>query len=374
MEAVGTLAGGIAHDFNNILAVMIGNIELAADDASEETRHHLQQALNAGLRGRDTIRQILTFSRKGEQRVRVLHLMPLLKEMVRMLRASLPTTIELTLNTPSDRDSVRADPTQIQEVIMNLCTNARDAMPAGGLLEITLEERQLTALPDLGMKPGRYVALKVRDTGQGIDEIVKRRIFEPFFTTKDPGKGTGMGLALVYSIVRGLNGAVDVTSEPGKGSIFTIYLPSVQHRASHPAPSSTSQLPLFRGCESILFVDDEESQVQTAKRTLQSLGYTVTALTNSTEALELFCRDPGGFDLVITDQMMPLMSGTTLAKHILSVRPDMPIIVITGFSETVSSRMARGHGIREFAMKPLVKRELAETIRRVLDQPRKPRP
>jgi PAS domain S-box-containing protein len=370
MEAMGTLAGGIAHDFNNILAVMIGNIELAGDDASEGTRHHLQQALNAGLRGRDTIRQILTFSRKGEQKTKVLHLIPLLREMVKMLRASLPTTIEISLNIVSDRDAVRADPTQIQQVIMNLCANSKDAMsPAGGLLEINLEERQLTSLPELGMRPGRYIVLKVHDTGEGIDETLKRRIFEPFFTTKEPGKGTGMGLALAYSIVRGINGSIEVGSEPGKGSVFTIYLPSVQHRTPSPTSSSSSELPLYRGSESILFVDDEENQVEIVKRTLEGLGYTVTALTNSTEALELFCRDPGGFDLVITDQMMPLMSGTTLAKHILSVRSDMPIIVVTGFSETVSPRTAHAHGIREFAMKPLVKRELAETIRRVLDQP-----
>jgi PAS domain S-box-containing protein len=367
MEAVGTLAGGIAHDFNNILAVMIGNIELADDDASEETRHHLRQALNAGLRGRDTIRQILTFSRKGEQKTKILHLIPLLSDLVKMLRPSFPTTIEISLNIGSDRDTVRADPTQIQQVIMNLCTNAKDAMsPAGGLLEISLEERQLAAPPEIGMRPGRYVVLSVRDTGQGIDDVVKRRIFEPFFTTKDPGRGTGMGLALVYSVIRGLNGAIEVRSEPGKGSTFTIHLPSIQHRAS--AYVSSAELPLYRGSESILFVDDEERQVETAKRTIESLGYNVTAVTNSTEALELFCRNPGSFDLVITDQMMPLMSGTTLAKHILSIRADIPIIVITGFSETVSPRTAHAHGIRELAMKPLVKRELAETIRRALDQ------
>lgn len=375
MEAVGTLAGGIAHDFNNILAVMIGNIELAGDDAPEEVRHYLQQALSAGLRGRDTIRQILTFSRKGEHKTKVLHLIPLLREMAKMLRASLPATIEISLNIISDRDAVRADPTQIQQVMMNLCANAKDAMSAaGGLLEITLEERRLNSLPELGMRPGRYVVLKVRDTGEGINETLKRRIFEPFFTTKEPGKGTGMGLALVYSIIRGINGSIDVEGKPGKGSVFTIYLPSVQHRPARCASASSSELPLYRGSESILFVDDEENQVELAKRTLESLGYTVTAFTNSTEALELFCQDPGGFDLVITDQMMPLMSGTTLAKHMLAVRNDMPIIVVTGYSETVSPRTAHACGIREFAMKPLVKRELAETVRRVLDQPDKAHP
>ncbi|HME45300.1 MAG TPA: PAS domain S-box protein [Syntrophorhabdales bacterium] len=370
MEAVGTLAGGIAHDFNNVLAAMIGFSELAADEipADSQAQRHLKRVHEAGLRARELIKQILTFSRKSEGQQKQISLTSLVKETHALLRSSLPTTIQMPLAMTTSDDHVHADPTQIQQVIMNLATNAAHAMRDGGQLTIGVSSVTFphgSLLPDPDMEPGTYVRLTVKDTGTGMTEEVRRRIFEPFFTTKEQGKGTGMGLAVVYGIVRAHGGAVTVQSEVGQGSIFTVFLARVRKPEAKKETKTISPLPT--GTERILFVDDEELLVEMARKVLESLGYRVIVAKHPTDAWNLFLEDPSQFDLVITDQTMPDTTGTTLAQKMLRVRKEMPIILCTGYSETVSAEKAKEAGISEFIMKPVVKRELAETIRRVLD-------
>src|SRR5271157_1744501 len=310
MEAIGTLAGGIAHDFNNILAIIIGNAELAIDEVPEEmgARHNLDQIFKAGMRGRNLVRQILTFSRKTEYERKPLRLEPLVRETFDLLRASLPTTIGITLNLKTSDDVVLADATQIQQVLMNLCKNAADAMRvAGGQLEVSLAENRFTAetsLPESDMQPGTYVSLTVTDTGQGMNEEVQKKLFEPFFTTKEKGQGTGMGLAVAYGIVKAHRGAITVASEPGRGSTFTVYLP--RYASDEKAEQKSSSL-VTGGRERILFVDDEEALVELGDDMLRRLGYHVVGKTDSMDALKTFAEHPEAFDLVITDQTMPRM-------------------------------------------------------------------
>ncbi len=370
MEAVGTLAGGIAHDFNNMLAAIIGNAELAMDDVPEEmTAHHnLDQIFKAGVRARGLVRQILTFSRKTEQEHKPLPLTPLVNETFKLLRSSLPTIIEMRLNIETESDVVLADPIQMQQVLMNLCTNAGDAMRvAGGRLEVSLSDTVFSdgdPLPEIGMQPGTYVTLTVSDTGLGMHEDVKTRIFEPFFTTKERGQGTGMGLAVVYGIVKGHQGAITVASQPGQGATFTVYLPRYTSTEKTDEPASR---PIPTGKERILFVDDEELLVEMAEGMLGRLGYKVVGTTDSANALQTFAKDPHDFDLVITDHTMPQMTGATLAQKLKEIRPDIPIILCTGYSETISQEKAESMGIDGFVMKPLSRNELGEVVRRVLD-------
>ena len=371
MEALGTLAGGVAHDFNNILAAMMGFSELARDaiPADSKARRDLKRVLDAGLRGRDLVRQILTFSRKTEVERKVVSLTPLVKETLTMLRASLPATIQLPLTITTNDDYVFADPIELQQIIMNLASNAAHAMQeAGGELSIELSSASFTRdslLPDPEMEPGDYVKLTVKDTGTGMTEEVRKRIFEPFFTTRKQGMGTGMGLAVVYGVVKAHGGAVTVQSGVGQGSTFEVFLPRAQREKPKQEEIATSALPT--GTERILFVDDENWLVEAARRVLEHLGYHVTVAQNASEAWDLFLEDPWRFDLVITDQAMPGITGMALAQKMLVVREEMSIILCTGYSETVSAEKARGAGIRAFAMKPLVTRELAEIVRRVLD-------
>ena len=370
MEAVGTLAGGIAHDFNNMLAAIIGNAELAMDDVPEETaaRHNLDQIFKAGMRARGLVRQILTFSRKTEHERKPLPLTPLVKETFKLLRSSLPTTIEMRLNVETSSDVVLADPVQIQQVLMNLGTNAADAMrQTGGRFEVSLADTVFgegDPVPEEGMQPGTYVTLTVTDTGPGMDEDVKRRVFEPFFTTKERGQGTGMGLAVVYGIVKGHQGVINVASDPGQGATFTVYLP--QYTSTEKADEPAGR-PVPKGKERILFVDDEDLLVEMAEGMLNSLGYKVLGKTDSVDALQTFAKDPHAFDLMITDHTMPNMTGAVLAQKLKEIRPDIPIILCTGYSETISQEKAESMGIDGFVMKPLSRNELAETIRRVLD-------
>ena len=371
MEAIGTLAGGIAHDFNNMLAVIMGNAELALDDLEAEGGpwHNMEQILQASQRARELVKQILTFSRKSEREKKPVDLMLLMKETYRMLRASLPTTIDMSLEITTKAGAILADPSQIQQVIMNLATNAAYAMREnGGMLTMALSDIAFTAdsfRPDPEMRPGRYLQLTVKDTGTGIAEEVRKRMFEPFFTTKEAGQGTGMGLAVAYGIVRNHGGAITVRSAVGEGSTFVVYLPA-ETRAIDPQEEDEI-VALPTGQEHILFVDDEPAVVETTVRMLHRLGYRVTSVANGTEAWDLFLRDPSLFDLIITDQTMPGTTGSLLAGKMLHVRPDLPIILITGYSEVISEELAKEIGIREFIMKPLVKKELAETVRRVLD-------
>jgi PAS domain S-box-containing protein len=369
MEALGTLTGGIAHDFNNILGAMIGFAELAKDRALKggQQEHHLQRILEAGLRGRELVKQMLTFSRKTEQKVELLQLSGIIEEAMKLLEASIPSTVSIGVKINSESGLVLADPTQMQQVLMNLCTNAAHAMrEKGGTLSVELSDFSVSPSDRnaQGIAPGPYIRLVVRDTGPGIAPEIIGKIFDPFFTTKKPGEGTGLGLSVVHGIVEQHHGYITVESELGKGSTFAVCFPKVGEEA----PTETAREDVIpTGCERVLFVDDEEALAEMGEDILASLGYDVTSRRSSVEALSLVRNDPIRFDLVITDQTMPEMTGTELTKEILAIRADMPIILCTGFSYVVDADSARAAGIKAFAMKPLTKREIARTIRNVLD-------
>ena len=367
LEAIGTLTGGIAHDFNNILGAIVINSEMALLDlpGGSGLRTNLELILKSGLRGKDLVKQMLLFSRKSEKKQEILTLTPLIKETFKLLRSSLPTTIQMKLHLETESDAVSADPSQIQQVIMNLCTNAAYAMRGTtGSIDISLQGSTFGALdlPEPDMQPGDYLVLSVKDTGSGMDEEVKKRIFEPFFTTKPVGEGTGLGLSVVYGIVKSHKGNITVYSEPGRGSIFRVYLPKVDTGASA-APETSKPIPIPRGNERILVVDDEEFIVNSVRNMLQHLGYKVTALMDSQEALKLFSQKPSEFDLVMTDQTMPFMTGEDLGKEFMRIRPDIPVILCTGYSDLISSEKAMAMGFRGFIMKPFTVREGANLVR-----------
>jgi signal transduction histidine kinase/CheY-like chemotaxis protein len=369
MEAIGTLAGGIAHDFNNILGIIMGFSEMALLAAPPESKckEYLQEVFKASGRARELVNQILTFSRKGKAAGRPMQIGLIIKEALKMLRASLPSTIELRQRIQQNLPSIMADPTQIYQVLMNLCTNAGHAMrDKGGVLEVSLvpvifDSQEAVPHPDL--KPGKYQKLTVRDTGQGMEGAVLDRIFEPFYTTKEQGEGTGMGLAVVHGIIKAHDGAIMVQSEPGKGTCFDLFFPSLD-RVATPNPEKSSPVPA--GKERILLVDDEEPLVKVGEQMLASFGYRVTPKTSSLEALQVFKAAPDQFDLVITDLTMPKMTGLDLSRQILELRADMPIILCTGFSDTLKRNTAKSMGICELAMKPIVWKDLAQVIRRSL--------
>ncbi len=371
MEAVGTLAGGIAHDFNNMLAAIAINADMALHGLSGESsiRKNLESILKAGQHGRDLVRQMLLFSRKSGKTTEVFSLSSLIKETYKLLRASIPTTIGMKLVLEEESDLVSADRSQIRQVIMNLCTNAEHAMRGTmGNLGISLQKITFGSddpLPYAEMSPGDYLVLSVKDTGCGMDQEVRRRIFEPFFTTKMAGEGTGLGLPVVYGIVKSHKGGITVATEPGKGSVFEVFLPRAD--TSLPVGAEIPE-PIARGNERILFVDDEEMIVNPVRDMLQSLGYKVTALTDSGEALKLFSENPSQFDLVITDYTMPLMTGEALGKEMIHIRPDIPVILCTGYNDLMSSEKALAMGFRELFMKPFTVREGSQLIRKVLDQ------
>jgi len=376
MEAIGTLAGGIAHDFNNILAAIIGFTEMASDDVTD--RPHVQKSLGnvlkSGRRARELVKQILSFSRKTTHERSTLSLTPVVKETVQLLRASIPATIEIKLSIAAFPDTVLASPVEIQQVLMNLATNASLAMAdKGGAMEITLSDIKVgpdSPVLEQEVEPGAYVQLMVRDTGVGMSPDVMKRIFEPFFTTRGVGGGSGMGLAVVYGIVQDLQGTITVESEQGAGSVFRVLLPKVSAGVEE-KDARTVDIP--GGSQRILFVDDEEMLVEWGKSTLERLGYQVTAVTESEKALGIFSLDPFSFDLVVTDQAMPRTDGARLARKLLRIRSDIPIILCTGHSEAISPERAREIGIREFLMKPLARHELAGAIRRVLGGTVQPR-
>ena len=370
MEAIGTLAGGIAHDFNNILSSVIGYTELALDNEKRGSFQYqnLQEVLSAGHRAKDLVKQILTFSRQVDQKQKPIQVKPLVKEALRMLRASIPSTVEIEQHVQSDA-LVMGDPTQIHQILMNLCTNAAHAMEDnGGLLTVSLLDAELDSdvishHPDL--KPGPYIKLTVTDTGLGISPDVMEKIFDPFFTTKEKGKGTGLGLSVVHGIVRSHGGGIYVYSEPGKGSIFEVCLPVIESRFK---PEEKADRPIPTGTERILFIDDEPVITNLGKQVLESLGYDVVARNSSIEALGLFKEKRDRFDLVITDMTMPHMTGEKLAENLMQIRPDIPVILCTGFSFMIDEQKALNMGIRAFISKPMLKQEIAETIRQVLDE------
>ena len=370
MEAIGTLAGGIAHDFNNILSAIIGYTELSLIDTpkGDPIHNNLKQVLNAGGRAKELVRQILTFSRPRENELHPIKVNLIVNEAVKLLRASLPSTIQIHHKIESNL-TVLSDATNIHQILMNLCTNSSYAMQEdGGILEVALSDVNLDsnfAEQHPGVKPGKFIKLTVSDTGCGMSPEVTSRIFDPFFTTKKVGQGTGMGLSVVHGIVKSHGGAITVDSLAGQGTTFSLFLPATE--AVSITPEDSVQL-MVTGTEHILFVDDEDFQADLGKRLLARLGYRVTARTDSLEALGLFRQKPDDFDLVITDMTMPAMTGDVLAAKIISIRPDIPVIVCTGYSDRIDKDIIKNIGIKELAMKPLAMKDIAEMIRRVLDE------
>jgi len=367
MESIGTLAGGIAHDFNNILSSVIGYTELALSGAEKgtELEDDLQEVLIAGLRAKDLVRQILTYARQSDEAVKPVPVNGIAKEVLKFLKSSIPATIQINDKINSD-SLIMGSHTQVHQVLMNLCTNAAYAMEEnGGILDVSVKDIPIDrmAIPDL--KPGEYIQIKVSDTGMGISPQHIHTIFEPYFTTKPVGEGTGMGLAVAHGIVESYGGQIKVDSTIGKGTCFTIYLPITKKRKVH-THSEKEDLPL--GNENILFVDDEAPIAKMGTKVLEQLGYSVTTSTSSVEALELFRSKPRAFDIVITDMTMPNMTGDKLAAEMMKIRSDIPVVVCTGNSKKISEESAAGIGIKALAYKPIVKADLAKTVRKVLDE------
>ena len=370
MEAIGTLAGGIAHDFNNILMAIIGHADLAKMKlpGDSEVIYNLNQVKSAGERAKRLIQQILAFSRMGEQQRIALSITPLIKEALKFLKSTLPTSIEIRDYLEADPGIIEADATQIQQIVMNLCTNAEHAMrEEGGTLHVKLirvEADTQTALQHHELHTGPHVRLTVTDTGCGMEPETLEHIFDPYFTTKEVGEGTGLGLSVVHGIVNTHGGAITVKSEPGKGTTFHVYFPIIEKEEKL---QERSEGPLPTGNERILFVDDEQVIVYIGEKTLGQLGYDVVTKANGVDALELFRADPDRFDLVITDMTMPRMTGDQFARELIKLRPDIPIILCTGFNPKISKEQAGKIGIKAFVMKPLVRRDMANIVRKVLD-------
>ncbi len=368
MEAIGTLAGGIAHDFNNLLSAILGFSELCLDEAAQGSllRDNLQEVLHAGHRAKDLVQQILAFSRRSESDLKPVQVGLIVKEALKLLRSTLPTTIEIAarIDSPS---LVMSDPTQIHQIVMNLCTNAAYAMEAkGGILTVDLTDTRMDnhSGGSIHLAPGPYLRLTVADSGAGIAPEHLDAIFEPYFSTKPEGEGTGLGLSVVHGIVHRLGGGINVHSRPGQGTVFDVYLPVVERQAD---VYSVERQQLPGGTEKVLFVDDESQIATMAKQHLEKLGYGVTIRTDSREALELFKIRHADFDLVITDMTMPHMTGDKLARAMLEIAPRTPIILCTGFSKGLTGQRAAQNGIKAVAMKPLVRSELAQLVRKVLD-------
>ena len=370
MESFGTLAGGIAHDFNNILGIIIGNAELAMDDVPRWGSVHmnLEEIIDASLRARDVVSQLLSFARRTNMEKKPINIDQIVKESLKLLRSSIPTNVEIRKNIAKDIDTILANPTQINQILINLSSNAHHSMPKGGILEICLKNVELdedNAAQYSDLNPGRYVNLKVSDTGHGIPAKVMDRIFDPYFTTKEMGKGTGLGLSVVHGIVKSHDGAISVNSVQGEGTTISIFFPVVEQQV---AIETETDEELPTGNEKILFVDDEKSILFAGRNRLERLGYKVEIRLNPVEALELFRANPDQFDLVITDMTMPKMTGDMLVKEILKIRPDMPIILSTGFNEKIDEEKAKQIGIRQYIEKPLNRRILAKVVRDVLDE------
>lgn len=371
MEAIGTLAGGIAHDFNNILGIIIGNLELALDDIPKwnPALKNIEEIKVASFRARDVVRQLLSFSRKTEQSQEPIAINDIIKESMSLLRASTPTTIEINTNLPQKSEMILADATQIHQVMINLCTNATHAMEEkGGFLSVEVINIHLTdeTTFDLGeLSRGDYVQITVQDTGTGIDSATQKKIFDPYYTSKETGKGTGMGLAVVQGIILNHKGAISVHSEINKGTSIKVLFPiSDQQKIINSTVSE--ELPI--GHERILFIDDEPSLAKLGKQMIERLGYKVETVTDPEKAFDIFASNPYRFDLIITDLAMPKLTGVNLSKKILAVRPEIPIILCTGFSDKIDSKTVTGIGIKKLLEKPLSKQKFATIIRDVLDK------
>ena len=370
MEAIGALAGGIAHDFNNILSAIIGYTELAMlNEGAEHCTTELNEALKAANRAKDLVKQILAFSRQTDEERMPVRASLVAKEAVKFIRATIPATIEIKTRIDDKSGAVLANSVELHQIIMNLCTNAQHAIgEQAGLLEVAVQntEIDLSQKNDLiDLEIGSYVRISVKDTGNGMTRDVMKKIFDPYFTTKKKGVGTGLGLAVVHGIVKKYGGTIKVESELGKGTTFHIYLP----KANIAAPIKAEKpKPLMGGSERILFVDDEKMLVEIGQQALQRLGYDVVSRNSPIEALELFKAKPDFFDLVITDKTMPGMTGDGLAKELMSIRPSLPVVICTGYSQTVDQERAKQMGIKAFVMKPILINELAAAVRKALDK------
>jgi len=372
MEAVGTLAGGIAHDFNNILTAILGYSDLALKQINNtdqpDMREYLNEIHQSGIRARNLVTQILTFSRKTKEEKRNIQVSLVVEDALKMLRSTIPTTIEIKKEIQSQA-TVFADPTQIHQVIMNLCTNAYHSMrDKGGTLAVSLHEVELTGneYPSADIEEGRYLQLEVSDSGKGIDADKLEKIFEPYFTTKEAGEGTGLGLAVVHGIVKGHNGHITLYSEPGRGTTFHVYLPTVKSEEDN-CLILAEEKQAVGGTEKIIIVDDEDAIVNYLQKALELNGYRTKSYTNGLQALQEFARQPNDFDLVITDMTMPYMTGAELSQKLIEIRPDIPIILCSGYSEMISKEKAKAMGVAEYLEKPVIINTLLKTIRKVLE-------
>jgi PAS domain S-box-containing protein len=373
MEAIGTLAGGIAHDFNNILASIIGYTELSLEEAAQNAllQQNLNEIMVAGLRARDLVRQILMFSRHADAQQKKVDINALTKEAIKLMRATIPTTIAIHNKLSGGPLHIKANPSQIHQVIVNLCTNAFHAMEEeGGTMRVALEMVRLEAhvhLPHADIRPGQYACISIADSGHGIEREYLDRIFDPYFTTKDQDKGTGLGLSIVSGIMNQHGGYITVDSQPGDGSTFKIYFPLLDGTVEEKTKPKMDNLPTGKG-ERILLVDDEPAIANMQKQILERLGYAVEISTDSNEALERFTAAPSKFDLLLTDMTMPQMTGDTLAHRIREIDPDLPVILCTGFSEKVDSVRSKDLNINCFLMKPIQRNKLAAAIKDALAQ------
>ena len=371
MESIGTLAGGIAHDFNNILFPVMGHTEMLLTNFSQDSPTHksLTKIYAGALRARDLVKQILEFSRQESGQLKVIQIALVIKEALKLMESSIPGNIEIIQDIDKDCSSIKGDSTRIHQVIMNLVTNACYAMEeTGGKLAISLKEIEIEK-PELinsDMLSGAYTRFSISDTGSGMDKELISKIFVPFFTTKEKSKGTGMGLSVVHGIVIGMGGGIKVESEIGQGTKFHVYLPAIK---SEPEPLPTPEAAVFTGgSEHILLVDDEEAIISMEKEILESLGYKVTSRTSSIEALEVFRAVPDRFDLIITDLAMRNMEGDQLSVELLKIRPDIPILLCTGFGDIMPREKAVSIGIKDFLLKPVLISDFAKTIRKILDE------
>lgn len=371
VQAIGTMAGGIAHDFNNILSAIVGytDLSLYSDECTEKIRHHLELVKKASDRAKDLVGQILAFSRTEVYQEKPIDLAPVIKEALKLLRATIPSSVSMEKDVLVGKGKVIADPTRIHQIIMNLCNNSMQAMEnQAGWIRITYDRVPVEEFGELLDKfSGRYcMKLCVTDNGRGMASEVVNKIFDPYFTTKEKGMGTGLGLSVVQSIVRSSGGSIHVDSRPDSGTSFSLYFPCVE--CEEDTVLEKSIVDVQPGTEHILFVDDELDLVNMTRLILERLGYTVTVMTSSVEAFDALKKDPNRYDLLITDQTMPVLSGTELAKRAITLRPDLPIILYTGYSAAVDESAARRIGIREFMLKPLNITRLSTIVRQVLDQ------
>jgi signal transduction histidine kinase/ActR/RegA family two-component response regulator len=371
LQSIGTLAGGIAHDFNNILFPIIGYTELAMDDIPEEgpARRSLEEVLKAASRAKELVQQILTFSRRNGHERKPIRLPIIIREALRLLRASIPKTIDIITDLDENCSSIMGNPTQMHQVVMNLCTNAYQAMrETGGEIHVRLGEVNIgyeEMVQRIGIKMGPHLHLVVQDDGVGMDATVLERIFEPYYTTKEPGQGNGLGLSVIHGIVKNHGGFITVESLPGRGSSFHVYLPTIDEMEQDIEVELRAAE--TGGGERILLVDDEEQIVAMEKQMLEKLGYQVTACASSSEAWTVFSARPDQFDLMITDMTMPHMAGDRLTEKVLGLRPNLPVILCTGYSDMINEDKAAALGIRRFVMKPVEKNELARAIRDALE-------